>query len=93
MNNTMMISEDEIKLNGFNMVDNEMTLVFYASGLAILPGLHKQTIQNYPMHIARIGQMIIIRDEQLMDILRLRNTPNVVEFLHTNNGYIALTTK
>ena len=93
MNNTMMINEDEIKLSGFEMVENEMTLVFYTSGIAILPGLHKQTVQNYPMSIDREDETILIKDKQLVEILSLRNTPAVVEFLHTNDGYAALTTE
>ena len=89
----MMINADEIKLIGFEMVKNEMTLVFYESGIAILSGLHRQTIKNYPMKISRVGEQIFIRDKQLMDILHLRNTPAVVKFLHTNDGYVALTTE
>lgn len=86
---TLSYDKNYIVLEGFLKVRKELTFTFLGNGIAIVPVAKAQKENNYPLEVIREGDVITIKDADLIDILQYLEVPSKIEFFQVENGYVA----
>lgn len=88
--NSILLTNDVIEFNGFELIEDKLTFCFYSGGIAIVPDWKPEKLScHYECRLDKNShEKRIIKDLQLVNLLKNRGIKEKDSFVQINNHYI-----